>query len=78
MAVPEVLDWANVSGFRYIRPKRAELIDDLTVEHFWRRLRMTQYRLDTLKNEHIFAVSAEKDDELFDGQLSAACTLRSI
>ena len=65
MAVPEVLDWANVSGFRYIRPKRAELIGDLTVEQFLEETADDPVSIDTLKNEHIFAISAENDDELF-------------
>jgi uncharacterized protein (TIGR04141 family) len=64
MAVPEVLDWANISGFRYIRPKRAKLIDDLTLERFLEDVADEPISLDTLKNDNIFAISAENDDQV--------------
>jgi uncharacterized protein (TIGR04141 family) len=65
MAVPEVLDWATISGFRYIRPKRAELTDDLTAERFLEEIEDESISLDTLKNDHIFAISAENDDQVY-------------
>lgn len=64
MAVPEVLDWAAISGFRYIRPKRAEMIDDLTVERFLEETPNEALSIDTLKKDHIFAISAESDDQV--------------
>lgn len=64
MAVPEVLDWAAVSGFRYIRPKRAEMVDDLTVELFLDETQEETVSIDTLRNDHIFAISAESDEQL--------------
>lgn len=64
MAVPEVLDWAAISGFRYIRPKRAEVIDDLTVERFLEETPTEDLSIDTLKRDDIFAISAESDDQI--------------
>ena len=31
MAVPDLVDWSDVKGFRYIRRHRAELYEDLSV-----------------------------------------------
>lgn len=64
MAVPEVLDWAVISGFRYIRPKRAETVDDLTVEEFLETAPEETLSIDTLRSGHIFAISAESDDQI--------------
>ena len=64
MAVPEVLDWANISGFRYSRPKRAQLRDDLTIEHFFEETADDSISLDTLKSDQVFAISAEDDDQV--------------
>jgi uncharacterized protein (TIGR04141 family) len=65
MAVPEVLDWANISGIRYIRPKRGELRGDLALEAFLGETADHPISLDTLKDDHIFAISAENDKQLF-------------
>ncbi len=64
MAVPEVLDWAAISGFRYARPKRAEVKDDLTVERFLEETSGEATSIDSLKGDYIFAISAESDDQI--------------
>ena len=64
MAVPEALDWAAISGFRYMRPKRAEMIDDLTLEGFLDEMPDQALSIDSLKSDHIFAISAENDDQI--------------
>lgn len=64
MAVPDVIDWATISGFRYIRPKRAETMDDLTVERFLEEAPDDSISIDMLKSDHIFAISAENDDQI--------------
>jgi len=65
MAVPEVVDWATLSGFRHIRAKRAELQDDLHIEQYLESFPGRQISLENLKNDHIFAISAESGEQLF-------------
>jgi uncharacterized protein (TIGR04141 family) len=65
MAVPEVLDWANISGFRYIRPKRGDLRGDLTLEDFLGETADHPISSDTLKSDYIFAINAENDEQHF-------------
>ena len=62
MAVPEILDWADISGFRYARPKRPELQDDLDLESFLQILEDHPVQLDGLKNTDIFAISARNNE----------------
>lgn len=63
MAVPEVVNWADLSGFRHIRAKRAELRDDLNMEDFLQEIASGQISIDHLKNSHIFAISADGEDQ---------------
>lgn len=62
MAVPDVLDWAVISGFRYRRPKRADLTNDVTLEGFLAEADEA-VTIDSLKADLIYAVSAEDDDQ---------------
>ena len=65
MAVPEVVNWADLSGFRHIRAKRAEVCDDLNMEDFLREIPGGQISIDHLKNDHVFAISADGEDQLY-------------
>jgi len=64
MAVPVVVDWANVSGFRHVRAKRAELHDDLNIGDFLKSFPNGNISLDHLKNDHVFVISAENGEPL--------------
>ena len=61
MAVPEVVDWVDIKGFRYLRPKKAELVDDLDIKDFLERLKDKTLDLETLKSSRIYVVSAKTD-----------------
>ncbi len=63
MAVPEVVDWTDISGFKYLRAKQAELHDDLDVPTYLSELERSP-SLDELKHSRIFAISASTDDTL--------------
>jgi uncharacterized protein (TIGR04141 family) len=65
MAVPEVVNWADLSGFRHIRAKRAELRDDLNMEDYLQSVPGGRISIDALKNNYVFAISADNDDPLF-------------
>jgi uncharacterized protein (TIGR04141 family) len=65
MAVPEAVNWANLSGFRHIRAKRAELRDDLNMEDFLHEIPSGQISIDDLKNDDVFAISADGEEQLY-------------
>ncbi|MDR3547139.1 MAG: TIGR04141 family sporadically distributed protein [Candidatus Pacebacteria bacterium] len=66
MAVPEIINWADVSGFRYIRAKRSVLHNDLTVGDFLVDLqKQGQIRLEDLKDSDVIAINAANDEPLF-------------
>jgi uncharacterized protein (TIGR04141 family) len=64
MAVPQIIDWAAVSGFRYRRPKQATLKDDLTLEGYLEASADSPLSLDSLKSHHVFPISAEDGDQM--------------
>lgn len=64
MAVPEVVDWAALSGFRYLRAKRAGLREDLRLDEFLSETDEQDITVDVLKHKHIFAISAETDEQI--------------
>ena len=65
MAVPEVINWAEISGFRYIRAKRGDLHDDLNLNDYLQEIDGGVLSFDDLKNHHIFAIAADRDDHVF-------------
>jgi len=62
MAVPEIIDWSDICGFRYIRAKRAALQDDLDLEIFLENFDEQPVQLDNLKNSEVFAISARNNE----------------
>jgi len=64
MAVPEVVDWSALSGFRYLRAKRANVHDDLRLDEFLSETGEQDITVDVLKHKHVFAISAETDEQV--------------
>jgi uncharacterized protein (TIGR04141 family) len=64
MAVPQIIDWAAVSGFRYIRPKRGDLKDDLTLEAYLEASTDIELSLDSLKSHQVYPISAEDGNQM--------------
>lgn len=62
MAVPEIIDWSKICGFRYLRAKRASLQDDLDLGIFIEHLNGQPIQLDNLENSDIFAISAQDNE----------------
>lgn len=62
MAVPEIFDWSDKLGFRYIRAKRAELQVDLDLEAFLENFGEEPIQLDDLKKSYIYAISARNEE----------------
>jgi uncharacterized protein (TIGR04141 family) len=61
MAVPDVVDWADIHGFRYLKAKRAMLHDDLDIATFRAECGATNFTTDSLKQSFIFAISTRDD-----------------
>lgn len=62
MAVPEVIEWGDVAGFRYLRKKRAELHDDLHLADFLESLGAESLTLAHLKNADVHMISASTEE----------------
>lgn len=64
MAVPETVNWEEISGFRYLKPKRSELKDDLTLGEYFVALGTDDITLDTLRSNHVYPIGAATDEPL--------------
>lgn len=62
MAVPEVVDWVDIKGFRYLRPKKADLRDDLDIKDFLAALDSDVTDIEVLKLARVYVVSAKTDE----------------
>lgn len=62
MAPPEILEWADVKSFRYLRKRSAD-VPDLDVAELLAAAGDTEITLEWLKAAQIILVSAKSDDE---------------
>jgi uncharacterized protein (TIGR04141 family) len=61
MAVPEVVDWVDIKGFRYLKRKGAELVDDLDIKAFIAAAADKDVDIDFLKTARVFVISSKTD-----------------
>ena len=64
MAAPEIVDWLDVSGYRYRQPKRSELKTDLDIHEFIESLEGQPVTIEVLRDTPIHLISATTDDAL--------------
>lgn len=62
MAVPEVVDWSDVKGFRYGRPQRGDLREDLDIPTFLGTLNGVPVTFDILTGQQVYMISAATDE----------------
>jgi uncharacterized protein (TIGR04141 family) len=62
MAVPEVINWSDLKGFRYGDRKSADLHDDLNVRDFLASLNGVPPTTEIFKGQHVCMISATTDD----------------
>lgn len=77
MAVPEVVDWVDVKGFRYMRPATADLKSDLDLTEFLESIQDRELTVDLLKSIRIYVISA-KTDEAYDHWTAYKCLYSEI
>lgn len=77
MAVPEVVDWATISGFRYRHRDRGDLFDDLDMLTFVADVGGEPISIDTLRDNRIFAISAI-DDRVLESWSAYRCTYAEL
>lgn len=77
MAVPEVVNWPDISGFRYLQAKRADLEDDLDMRKFIDAFQGREITIEDLKSAPIFSISAQ-DGEPLSRWSALACTYAEI
>jgi uncharacterized protein (TIGR04141 family) len=62
MAIPELIEWADVGGFRYRMSTSATRFDDLRVSDFMKTVKHPQaLDIATLRGRHIFAFNTSDD-----------------
>lgn len=61
MAAPDILDWVDTKGFRYLR-KKSELHDDLRIGSYLAALGDKTISFTTLNDTLIYAISTKSDD----------------
>src|SRR6202044_16183 len=61
MAVPEVVDWVDIKGFRYLKRKEAEPVDDLDIKAFISAAEDKDIDIDFLKTARVFLISSKTD-----------------
>jgi uncharacterized protein (TIGR04141 family) len=62
MAVPEVINWSDLKGFRYGNRKNADLRDDVDLPDFLASLNGIPPTIEILKGQHVCMISAGTDD----------------
>ena len=62
MAVPEIVEWADVAGFRYSARRDASVEDDLHLPEFLAALNADPLTLEALKRAKVFMISASSDN----------------
>lgn len=65
MAVPEIIDWADVSGFAYKNNKNKDLKDDINLSEFISSLpenKRSRIDLKILKERNVYCFSASSDE----------------
>lgn len=66
MAVPEIVDWVRIEGFRFSQSESAELNADLHLTDFFNSLRdPTRINMNTLKSRRAFAIDHESGATAF-------------
>lgn len=60
MAIPEIINWEDISGFSYIK-KQNEVHDDLYIEHFFNYIEKEIIDIKELQHKYIFMHSASQD-----------------
>lgn len=67
LAVPEIIDWADVAGFKYKDEEEAPTFDDISLDDFLKTLRdRNNLKLDHLKNYRIYWLRASDDSNPFE------------
>lgn len=77
MAVPEVVNWADIQGFRYLQAKRANIEEDLDMAKFIESFGGREITVDDFKNAPIFSISAQ-DGEVISRWSAFRCTYAEV
>ncbi len=62
MAVPEVVDWVDIKGFRYLRQKEGDLKDDLDIQDFIAACGRKTFDVNFLKDTRVYVISSKKEE----------------
>ena len=63
LAVPEIIEWEKISGFRYQKSKRGELYSDISWPDFINHIKKSKKTLSpqTLNEQHIHCINSESE-----------------
>jgi uncharacterized protein (TIGR04141 family) len=62
MAVPVVVDWVDISGFRYLRQTGVDLHDDLDIQDFITASGRKTFDINFLRDTLVYVISSKKDE----------------
>lgn len=67
LAVPEVINWENIAGFRYQKSKRGDLSEDISWDGFLTHLNSAgkSISLEALKDQYIHCIEASSDNAAY-------------
>lgn len=57
LAIPDIIEWFDVAGFKYQRPKQGELLDDINWESYLGFLANQSFSKDTFRKHFVYALS---------------------
>ncbi len=53
MAVPEIVDWTRIQGFRFGRPRLGAMVSDVTFAHFLKEYPDEEFTIDFLRTRYV-------------------------
>jgi uncharacterized protein (TIGR04141 family) len=62
MAVPEVVDWVDIKGFRYLRQKEVDVHDDLDIKDYIAASGRATFDINFLRDTCVYVISSKRDD----------------
>ena len=65
LAVPEIIEWSDIAGFKYQKPKQGNLHDDIGWDSYLTFLgTVTPHSVETFRKQDIYAISESSEQHL--------------
>lgn len=65
LAVPDIIEWSDISGFRYQKPKRGDLLIDIGWDSYLNSLEPeTSHSAETFRKQYVFAIGESSGQQI--------------